>query len=87
MILYALLRSDVAVAKGTIVSTDPKSTLGDVALGNQYCEVVLNVVLKRNTVLPRPDVFVETMSDAHRMSIAWPYKRVLYLSLLYFFHV
>ena len=78
MILYALLRSDVAVAKGTIISTDPKSTLGDVALGNQYCEVVVNVVLKRDTVLPRLYGYVETMVDAHRMSIAWPYKRVLY---------
>ena len=84
MILYALLRSDVAVAKGTIISTDPKSTLGDVALGNQYCEVVVNVVLKRDTVLPRSYGYVETMADAHRMSIAWPYKRVLYLSLLHF---
>jgi len=45
VILYALLRFDVAVAKGTIISTDPKSTLVDVALGNQYCEVVVNVVL------------------------------------------
>jgi len=76
VILYALLRSDVAVAKGTIISTDPKSTLGDVALGNQYCEVVVNVVLKRVTVLPRPYGYVETMADAHKMSIAWPYKRL-----------
>ena len=84
MILYALLRSDVAVAKGTIISTDLKSTLGDVALGNQYCEVVVNVVLKRDTVLPRPYGYVETMTDAHKMSIAWPYKRVIYLCLLHF---
>jgi len=45
VILYALMRSDVAVAKVIIISTNPKSTLGDVALGNQYCEVVVNVVL------------------------------------------
>ena len=87
MILYALLRSDQVVATGTIISTDPNSMLGGVALGKQYCEVVVNVVLKRDTVLPRPYGYMETMADAHKMSIVWPYKRVIYLSLLHFFHV
>ena len=58
-----------------------------VALGKQYCEVVVNVVLKRDTILPRPYGYVETMADAHKMSIVSPYKRVIYLSLLHFFHV
>ena len=84
VILYALLRSNLAVAKGTIISTDPNNMLGGVA-GKQYCEVVVNVVLKRDTVLPRSYGYVETMAYAHKMSIAWPYKRVIYLSLLHFF--
>jgi hypothetical protein len=82
VILYALLRSD-PVAKGTIISTNPNSVLGGEALGNQYCEVVVNVVLKRDTILPRPYGDVKTMADAHKMSIAWPYKRVIYLSFLF----
>ena len=84
VILYAMLISNLAVAKGTIISTDPNSMLGGVALGKQYCEVVVNVVLKRDTVLPRPYGYMETMADAHRLSIAWPYKRVIYLCLLHF---
>ena len=56
-----------------------------VALGKQYCEVVVNVVLKRYTILPRPYGYVETMADPHKMSFVWPYKRVIYLSLLHFF--
>ena len=85
VILYAMLGTDQAVAKGTIVSTNRDNMLGGVALGKQYCEVVVNVVLKRDTVLPRSYGYVETMAYAHKMSIAWPYKRVIYLSLLHFF--
>lgn len=75
VILYAILR-DHPVAKGTIISTNPSSVLGGVALGKQYCEVVVNVVLKRDALLPRPYGYLEEMGDADRMSIAWPYKRL-----------
>ncbi|CAN6371964.1 unnamed protein product [Urochloa humidicola] len=70
------MRPDQPVAKGTIVSTNPDSILMGVALGKQYCEVVVNFVLKRDTVLPRPYDGVETMADAHNMPIAWPYQRL-----------
>ena len=40
VILYAFLRSNLAVAKGTLISTDPNNTLGGMALGKQYFEVV-----------------------------------------------
>ena len=63
MILYAILRDQV-VAKGTIISTNPSSVLGGVALGKQYCEVVVNVVLKRDTILPFPYGYLEKMCDA-----------------------
>ncbi|CAN6203210.1 unnamed protein product [Urochloa humidicola] len=76
VILYAMLRPDQPVAKGTIVSTNPDSILKGVALGKQYCEVVVNVVLKRDTILPRPYDGVETMANAHNMPIAWPYQRL-----------
>jgi hypothetical protein len=44
----------------------------------------VNAVLKRDTVLPRPYAEVETMVDAHKMPIAWPYKRVINTSLVPF---
>ncbi|WVZ49389.1 hypothetical protein U9M48_000755, partial [Paspalum notatum var. saurae] len=75
VILYAMLRSD-PVAKGTITSTNPNTMLGDQKLGTQFCEVVVNVVLKRETDLPRPYNNMETMADAYMMPVAWPYKRL-----------
>ena len=33
MILYEVVRSDTVVARGTIISVNPKTTLGGVALG------------------------------------------------------
>lgn len=75
VILYALT-FDHPVAKGTIISTNPNTLVGGVSLGKQYCEVVINVVLSRDAILPYPYVGVETMADAHRMLIAWPYKKV-----------
>jgi hypothetical protein len=87
VILYAILR-DRPVAKGTIISTNPSSVLGGVALGKQYCEVVVNVVLKRDALLPRPYGYLEEMGDADRMLIAWPYKRVIsYLFVVFSYMV
>ncbi|XP_008652573.1 uncharacterized protein [Zea mays] len=76
VILYAMLRSDLPVAKGTIVSTKPSTTVGGQILGRQYCEVIVTCVIKRDTVLPRPCANVETMADAYMMSVAWPYKKL-----------
>ena len=41
VILYEVVRSDTAVARGTIILVNPKTTLGGVALGKHYCEVVV----------------------------------------------
>jgi len=65
VILYEVVRSNARVA------------LGGVALGKQYCEVVVNHVLKRDATLPRTYPGVEKMADAHRLLIAWPYNRVI----------
>jgi len=57
---------------------DHKTTLGGVALRKHYCEVIVNVVLKRDAILPRPYPGVEMMADAYyELWIAWPYKRVV----------
>jgi len=77
VILYEVVRSNARVALGTIISTNPKTIIGGVALGKQYYEVVVNHVLKRDTTLPRTYPTVEKMADAHRLSIAWPYNRVI----------
>jgi hypothetical protein len=76
VILYEVVRSNARVALGAIVSTNPKTITGGVALGKQYCEVIVNHVLKRDAALPRTYPGVEKMADAHKLSIAWPYKRV-----------
>ncbi|KAL6600426.1 hypothetical protein ACP70R_045226 [Stipagrostis hirtigluma subsp. patula] len=76
VILYAVLRSEHPVAKGVIISTNPNTLVGGQRLGRQFCEVVVNVVLKRDAMLPRPYADMEKMADAHLMSIAWPCKRV-----------
>lgn len=76
MILYHLVRSE-PVAKATILSTDPNSIVGGEPLGVQYYEVAVNVVLKRDILLPRAYDGMETLGDAALMAIAWPSNRVM----------
>ncbi|CAN6342875.1 unnamed protein product, partial [Urochloa humidicola] len=76
VILYALLRSDQPVAKGTVISTNPNTIVGGKPLGKQYCELVVNVVMKKDAILPRPQDGMQSMGAAHLMEIAWPYKRL-----------
>ena len=42
------------MAKAIILSTDPSTIVGGEPLGVQFYEVVVNVVLKRDALLPRP---------------------------------
>lgn len=77
VILFAMLRSDLPIAKGTVLSTNPKTMVGGQPLGKQFCEVMVNVVMKRDALLPRPYDYTMSMADAYMMSIAWPYKRVI----------
>lgn len=53
VILYELVRSNAVMAKGTIISVNPKTPHAGVALGKHYCEVVVNLVIKRDAILPR----------------------------------
>lgn len=64
------------MAKAIILSTDPSTIVGGEPLGVQFYEVVVNVVLKRDALLPRPYDDMETLIDAQYMSIAWPNNRV-----------
>ena len=73
MILYSITTPlGVAVAKGTIQTTNPKAMVGGEPLGSQYVEIVIYSVFKRETQLPRPYGGVLTMGDAKGKSIAWP---------------
>ena len=47
MILFTILRSELAAARGTVISINPNTMVGGQPLGNEYCEVVVNVVIKR----------------------------------------
>ena len=74
--LYALFRPE-AVAKATVISTNPTNVLGGQPLVKHYCEVVVKVVIKRDTVLPRPYGDIETLANAKSMPIQWPYSRLI----------
>ena len=61
VILFAILRSELAVARGIDISTNPNTMVGGQPLGNEYCEVVVNVVMRRDAVLPQTYGEMQTM--------------------------
>ena len=78
MILYNVVRPyDVAVAKATIQTKNPRAIVGGTALGVQFREVVVNHVFVRSAVLPRPYEGVTTILEALGRCIAWPHDRVM----------
>ena len=77
MILYAVLRSKLPMAWGTVISTNPNTIVGGQPLGNEYCEVVFNVVMKRDAMLPQTYGEMMTMGSALSMNIAWPFNKVI----------
>uniref|UniRef100_J3NCL5 Transposase Tnp1/En/Spm-like domain-containing protein n=1 Tax=Oryza brachyantha TaxID=4533 RepID=J3NCL5_ORYBR len=77
VILFTILRSELPAARGTVISINPNTMVGGQPLGNEYCEVVVNVVMKRDAMLPRSYGDMKTMASALKMSIAWPYNKVI----------
>ena len=77
MILFAILRSKLFMARGIVISTNPNTMVGGQPLGNEYCEVVVNAVMRRDAMLPRTYGEMQTMASALKMSIAWPYNKVI----------
>jgi hypothetical protein len=77
VILFAILRTKLAVARGTVISTNPNTMVGGQALGNDYYEVVVNVVMRRDAMLPQTYGEMETIASALKMTIAWPYNKVI----------
>lgn len=77
MVLYNVFRNHITpVAKATILSTDQKKMVGARELGVECCEVVINYIIKRDSLLPRPIGNVTTMGQAQGRSIAWLYKHM-----------
>jgi hypothetical protein len=54
VILFAMLKPDLPVAKGIILSVNPKTILGGQPLGKQFCEVMVEHVIRRDALLPCP---------------------------------
>ena len=78
VILYNLVRPhDVAAAKASVQTKNPRAIVGGTALGVQFYEVVVNHVFVRNVVLPRPYEGVTTILEACGRCIAWPHDRVM----------
>jgi hypothetical protein len=71
-----MLRPEI-VGKAVVISTNPTNVLGGQALGRLFCEVVVKVVIKRDSILPRPYGYIETLADAMSMPVQWPYNRVI----------
>jgi hypothetical protein len=76
VILFAM-SSHEKVAKATVVSVNPNNKLTGVALGTEFCEVIVSRVLRRETLVPRPYADIKTIGDAEMMPVAWPYNRVM----------
>ena len=77
VILYSIARPyNIPVAKATIQSIDRMKVVAGAELGSQCCEVVVNMVLKKDAILQRPYGSVRTMANALGRSIVWPRRHV-----------
>ncbi|KAM0843416.1 hypothetical protein ACQ4PT_057719 [Festuca glaucescens] len=77
VILFNVYRDHTTpVEKATILATDRKKIVGGRELGTECCEVVVNYIIKRDAILPRPIGDVMTMGQAQGRTIAWLYKHL-----------
>lgn len=77
VMLYNVFRDhSIPVAKATIVSTDRKKIVGGRELGAECCEVVVDYIMKKDAILPRPVGKVTTIGHAQGRTIAWLYKHM-----------
>jgi hypothetical protein len=64
------MSSNEKVVNATVVSVNPNNRLAGEALGTRFCEVIVNVVFRRETLVPRPYAEIKTLGDAVKMPIA-----------------
>ena len=84
--LFAM-SSDEKVAKAIVVSVNPNNMLAGEALGKKFCEVIVDLVFKGETLVPCPYADIKTLRDAVKMPLAWPFNRVMSLDSIIFFYV
>ena len=66
------------MAKATVVPVNPNNKLDGVALGTKFCEVIVDVVIQHEALVPRPYAKIKTIGDALKMPLAWPFNRVMF---------
>ena len=64
------------VAYGKLTSLDKHSLWDDGQLLGDYCEVLIDTVLEKNLLLPRPVGKIKKMGQAQYITIAWPFANV-----------
>ncbi|CAN1159326.1 hypothetical protein LINPERPRIM_LOCUS20522, partial [Linum perenne] len=73
---YCYLRSlnqpNVDVAKGSIVSKNPKRIVGDIELGGGFYKIFVEVAMKRDEPVVRPYGSFSVIGDVTGCTIAWP---------------
>ena len=76
VLLYEWSGPEIPVAKATVISTDPDTSVGGKLLGPDTYEVIINVPLKKDAILPYQYDGLCRVSDAVKMFIAWPSSKV-----------
>ena len=77
VLLYAWSGPETPVAKATIISIDPDTSVGGEPLGPDTYEVIVNVPIKKDAILPYQYDGLCYVSDAVKRSIAWPSSKVI----------
>ncbi|KAK2976387.1 hypothetical protein RJ640_008097, partial [Escallonia rubra] len=70
--LKSLMNPSETVAKGIIQSIDPSTQVGGEELGPNWCEVSIQVAVKKDERLIRSYGFHKTIYDAYGATVAWP---------------
>ncbi|KAM0898137.1 hypothetical protein ACQ4PT_022102 [Festuca glaucescens] len=85
VLLYAWTGPETPVAKATILSVDPDTTVGGEPLGPGTYEVIVNVAIKRDTILPYQYEDLLYIRDDITRSIAWPSSKVITMHACVFY--
>ncbi|KAK2967718.1 hypothetical protein RJ640_028449 [Escallonia rubra] len=70
--LKSIMNPSETVAKGIIQSIDPSTEVGGEELGPNWCEVSIQVAVKKDERLIRSYGFHKTIYDAYGATVAWP---------------
>ncbi|KAM0008555.1 putative transposase, Tnp1/En/Spm [Helianthus debilis subsp. tardiflorus] len=65
--------SIMTVARGRVQSLDPNDLVGGTEIGPEWCEVNVQLPIKKDENLVRPYRLFSTIQDCIGASITWPY--------------